>query len=174
LGCRRRRVVGFYKDEKKRTRPITARKRRRIRVYVPETKVSPTVIHRGGKEIHRKGYTREAYTYYRKDVGAPGRGKKVIPELEEGELTKHGYSTDKPAKERHEALRKAVREDGAEVVWHRLHAQVILRKRIQPKQREIFRQDRDWVKKTFKPDLTPRAAIKEWRSMSPEERAKVR
>jgi len=131
--------------------------------------------------VHRKGYYRRPYirkggikvkgtyvppaTYTIEDRGAPGRGKKIITDLKEGRLKKYGYSIDKPAEERRKALAKAVEEYGAERVWHMLHAQVVLRKNAkkgseEAKHRERLRKDRDWIKKVFKPDLTPYRAIK--------------
>jgi len=131
---RARQVVGFYTDSKGRRRPIT----RRIRV-----RVKPTTYVRQGKVIHRRGYT-----YLRKDVGKPGKGPKVIP-IKKGKLTRYGYSTKKSAAARHRALAKAVRAYGATRVWRMLHAQVILRKRTQPRARQIFERDRDWVKQRY-------------------------
>lgn len=136
--------------------------------------------------IHRKGYTRKAYTrkdgtrvkathvppttFKRKDVGAPGRGKKVI-KVEPGKLTKYGYSTSKSAKERRRALKKAINAYGSTAVWRMLNAQVIFRKRTDGNKKK-FEADRDWVKEQYNPRLKPTKAIKKWKGMSPRERAK--
>ena len=115
--------------------------------------------------VRRKGYRRKGFTIRRNgklirippayikpavfkitDRGAPGRGKKII-KVKKGLLKAVGYSTKLSAKARHEALRKAIRRYGALKVFRMLHAQVVLRKRTQPKARRIFMQDRDYVKR---------------------------
>ena len=133
--------------------------------------------------VHRRGYYRREYirkdgvkvsacyvppaTFKIKDRGAPGRGKKVIP-IKGKMVTKSGkeYHTSLPAKQRHAILRQLVKEHGVSKVWHRLHAMVIMRKRTGGKAAEIFRRDRDWVAKTFgTKELTPKAAIRKWKSL---------
>jgi len=116
-------------------------RKRTIRV-----KVKATTYKRNGKTIHRKGYT-----YERKDLGKPGKGPKIIP-IEKGKLSKFGYSTKKSERARHAALNKAVEEYGALSVYRALNAQVILRKRTQPKAREIFEADRDWIAEKYRMD----------------------
>jgi len=117
--------------------------------------------------VKRKGYWRKGYTITRngkririprtyippttyriKDRGKKGRGRKII-KVKRGALSKYGYSTSKTAEARHRALAKAVKAYGAKKVWHMLHAQVILRKRIQRRVRKIFERDRDWVKRRY-------------------------
>jgi len=105
-------------------------------------------IHKGGKRIYIPPTYIPPTTYYITDRGKKGRGKKLIP-VKRGRLSKYGYATNKSAKERHKALRKAVQAYGALSVYRMLNAQVVLRKRTQPKQRRIFKADRDWVKRTF-------------------------
>jgi len=156
-----------------------ARKKKRLRVRRRGYWRGPYTYRRRGKLIKVKRHYVPPTTFYIRDRGAPGRGRRVIGELEEEELRKHGYSVDKPARARRRALAKAVREDGAAKVWRRLHAQVIFRKGApkgskEARDRERFRKDRDWVKERYKPDLTPRAAIRAWRRMNPAERARRR
>lgn len=55
-----------------------------------------------------------------------------------------------------------------------LQVYITFRKRNQPKQRIIFEEDREWLEKTFKPDLTPDEAIEVWESMSEGERTRRR
>jgi len=120
------------------------RKRRQpqyITVRVPKTRFK-----RDSKIIKRK-----AYRYERKDIGLPGRGPKIIP-VEKGKLSKYGYSIKKPAKERREALKKAIKAYGALSVFRKLQAMMIMRKRTQPKARAVFEEDRDWVREQFKID----------------------
>jgi len=111
-----------------------------------KVKVPATTYTRAGKTIHRK-----AYEYNRKDVGRPGKGPKVIP-IKKGKLRRYGYSTAKSDRARHRALKKAIKEYGALSVFKMLNAQVILRKRTQPKAREIFEADRDWVSQNYDVD----------------------
>ena len=133
----------------------------RVRKF--KVKVRPTTYRRKGKLIRRKGYV-----YERMDVGAPGKGTKVIRIKREGALIKLGYSTDKPADERRKALSKAVKRYGARRVWYMLHAQYVFRKKQAENERKrfgrvvtegivqdarIFESDRNWIKRTFKPKL---------------------
>jgi hypothetical protein len=139
--------------------------------------------------VRRKGYRRKAYSYYKpsidktvhvkaatvkpatfkiEDVGAPGRGERVIPIR--GKLD--GYSTSMPTKERRDLLSRLVARDGMARVWRRLHAMVIMRKRTKGPAYEVFKADRDWVAETYGTEaLTPRAAIRKWKRMSPRARA---
>ena len=123
-----------------------ARKGKRKRTRTIKVKVKATTYERNGKIIHRK-----AYTYERKDVGKPGKGPKVIP-IEKGKLSQFGYSTKKSERARHAALNKAVEKYGALSVYRMLNAQIILRKRTQPKAREIFEADRDWIAQKYRMD----------------------
>jgi len=95
---------------------------------------------------------RKGYVAIRKDIGRPGIGPRLIPIMEKGTLTKHGYSTKKGEEARRRALRKAVDEFGALSVFRKLKAQETLRKRTQPKARDIFAADADWVRDQFKVD----------------------
>lgn len=115
-------------------------------------------------KVHRKAYSRSGYirksgvrvksayvpktTFEIKDVGKKGRGKKIIP-VHKGDLTKLGYHTSLPAGERHKALRKADKKYGTKSLFKKLNAQVIFRKRTQPKQKKIFVADRNWVAKNL-------------------------
>ena len=166
---------------KKRSSTYGRRKKLRVKVKPTRFKLSAKTytIHRNGKTIrvHRKAkwVTRKGYTAKRKDVGKPGRGKKVIKKIERGKLKKFGYSTSKSTQARHKALAKAVKAYGADKVWHMLHAQVILRlhqKGKAAKTRKIFEQDRDWITKKHGGPV-PKAAIQTWVNMSPKQRAKA-
>jgi hypothetical protein len=144
-------------------------------------------IRRDGKVItahaRKEEWTVRPATYERVDIGAPGRGPRKIP-ISDGQLRRFGYTLDKPEGERRAALRRAVEEYGPEKVWHRLQALINLREEAgipgpkpRPEEKENWeklRADRDWVKEAFNPDLTPRAAIEKWKSMSHEERARAR
>ena len=97
-----------------------------------------------------------------------------IPIQRKGALIELRYSTKKTETARHRALNKTVKKYGAEDVWHMLQAQVVFKKRKQPEVRAIFEEDREWLEKTFKPDLTPDEAIEVWESMSEGERTRRR
>jgi hypothetical protein len=72
-------------------------------------------------------------------------GKKVIPELEEGELTKHGYRILAPPGVRHRALALSVKEDGYKTTVSRLIALQVLFKRTNPRYARIVARDRRWL-----------------------------
>lgn len=110
--------------------------RRTIKVRVPATS-------------KRLGYVAMAT---RPDVGKPGIGPKLIPIIEKGSLSKYGYSTKKSGRARRQGLKKAVKAYGALSVFRKLKAMETLRKRTQPKAREIFAADAEYVREQFKPD----------------------
>jgi len=95
----------------------------------------------------RKGYVAE-----REDVGRPGIGPKLIPIIEKGSLSKHGYSTKKSEVARRRALKKAIKEYGALSVYRKLKAMQTLRKRTQPEAREVFASDAEYVRSQHKTD----------------------
>jgi hypothetical protein len=78
------------------------------------------------------------FTYLRRDVGAPGRGKKVIPELEEGKMNEvaqdMGYErvVDIPNRRLKEFARRLIRRYGERVAFGMAQAQVVFRKRGLP------------------------------------------
>ena len=113
-------------------------------------------VHRKRQVVHRKGFTQR-----RKDVGAPGRGKKLI-KVKKGLLKKYGYSTSLSDRSRRIALERAVRVYGPGRVWHMLNAQVNLRLHQGGKAartRAIFEADRDWVASRWGGPRPPRRAI---------------
>jgi hypothetical protein len=116
--------------------------RGKITVKVPKTR-----IRRDNKIVEKKGFT-----YEREDVGLPGKGPKVIPIVRKGALRKHGYSIKLSTSRRREVLRKAIQDYGALSVFRKLNAMVIVRKRTQPEAREIFEDDRDWLRENYKLD----------------------
>jgi hypothetical protein len=86
-----------------------------------------------------------------KDKGLPGKGPEQIAPLRKGELKKHGYLYRDSDLNRHEALRKAVKEYGVLGVYRKLDAITKLSVRAAPKASVIFKKDRDWVKKRLGP-----------------------
>ena len=108
---------------------------RKIRVVARRRKKT-WVIHRRGKRIiaHARKMT---WTYYRKDVGAPGKGRKIIKIKREGLLNsiameKFGKRfTELNSKQIEEVLRTLKRRGYSErQVLGMLQAQVVFRKRM--------------------------------------------
>lgn len=113
----------------------------------------------------RKGYTRKNGTKV-KDVvvkptciekkGAktkykPPAGKKGIPPLKSGELSKHGYSKIKnlSKKQRQKALNSAIDEYGAQMVFKKINALKTLQKRTNPEISKTFDNNLRWVRKSY-------------------------
>jgi hypothetical protein len=116
-------------------------------------------MHRSAKRItvHRKNG--KTYTYTRKagttrvrpvpipDVGAAGKGPKIIGHLKKGMLTRYGYHPVEAMTNRHKCLVKAVtkgKEDPHAVI-KRLIAISTLTKRTAPRASRIYKQDAKWV-----------------------------
>ena len=74
--------------------------------------------------------------------------KQLIP-LRKGTLRKHGYEADKSVKQRHAALRKAVKAENWLSVFRKLNA-VATYSKNKPTLHKTFIADRNWVKETFK------------------------
>jgi len=106
-------------------------------------------VHRKG--YHRRGYTRKdgvrvkacyvpPTTYYIKDRGAPGRGRKVLPELREDKMTiearkagllKKGQKIGDLSTKKIVKLAKYLRKKyGQRRAWGMFHAQIVFRKRM--------------------------------------------
>jgi len=97
--------------------------------------------------IRRKGYiARRGKTtyrvkptiYYRKDIGAIGRGEKVLPELEEGKMitiaNEMGFPNvvTIPDRRLNEFARRLIKKYGEREAFGMAHVQVVLRKRGLP------------------------------------------
>jgi len=159
--------------------------RKKLKIPGKRYKVKRIVVHRKawtdrwGHRHPATTYVRKAQvitrkTYEKEDIGAPGRGKKLIPIRGEMKINGKEYHVNQSARTRHAILRALVRKYGVSKVWRRLHAMVIMRKRIQPSARRIFERDRDWVAEAFgTKSLTPRAAIRKWKGMSHTARQKA-
>jgi len=110
------------------------------------------------------------------DLGAPGRGRKVIEIKREGVLTRWGYHVDAPEKKRRAVLRWADKKFGSLTVWRMLNAQLVFRRREKKGENyKQFKADRDWVMKTLMSEperrAMTRAARETWSEMTPKERA---
>ena len=113
--------------------------------------------------IRRNAYTRTSASGKQarvasaciKNVGLPGKGFRGdgpgIGELKEGELSRFGYDevAKMSAKDRHNALTKAVKEYGALMVFRKLNAISVYTRHTAPTSSHIFLLDRNWVKRTF-------------------------
>lgn len=149
-------------------------------------------VHRFGKVYKarrkKKTWSVSPKKQRRVDVGARGRGKRVIKVTGKTDLKRHGYAIHKSASERRKALKKADEMYGSRAVWNKLHAMTIMRapvvkgtKRLRtPAQLESykkFKADRDFVMKTLmskKERLKmTRPAVKKWKGMSPQARARA-
>lgn len=89
-----------------------------------------------------------------KDKGEEGKGVpggQGIGPLRKGELTKHGYAVKRTTEERHAALKKAIAEYGDLNVYRKLDAVAKLSVKLAPQSSKTFKEDRDWVKRTYAP-----------------------
>jgi hypothetical protein len=81
---------------------------------------------------------------------ARSRETKRIGPLKKGRLSKFGYVhvNELTEAQRHAAIKKAVQKFGALSVWKMINVLYIYNK-SHPKNRHIFKMDRDWIKSTF-------------------------
>lgn len=121
-------------------------------------------VHRKSKRIHVKASRgRRGYTYVRKagvsrvrpvptkDVGAIGKGPKVIGKLKGGMLTRYHYHPVEATTTRHRALTRAVTRghEDPHAVIRRLIAISTLTKRTLPRASRIYKSDAAWVHKRW-------------------------
>ena len=96
-----------------------------------------------------------------KDLGKKGKTKKsekVLPKLQPGKLSGHGYSLDKKAELRRRALMRASRDPKKGVVTHdkmlkTLRRVVVLKnytKKSQPQNAKKYSADAKWMQKEYK------------------------
>jgi hypothetical protein len=144
------------------------------RTTVNEKKVCPpgkilrhAYVRRYNPDVRKYGYTvKRGDTRYRvypsaktmivkascvKDVGKPGKGEQQIGPLRKGELRKFGYVYRLPVSERRTALAKAVKAYGALSTYRKLDAIAKLTTRSAPEASKIFKEDRDYIRKTYGP-----------------------
>lgn len=128
------------------------------------------------RSIMRSGYTQRrsrkvirvkrkdgtSYSYVRKagttrvrpapipDVGAAGKGPKLIGKLKGGMLTKYGYHPVEAMTNRHKALSKGITKGEKPLsVFRRLMAIGTLSKRTLPRASRIYRQDAKWISRKY-------------------------
>jgi len=128
------------------------------------------------KSIMRSGYTQvrsrkritvrrkdgTSYSYVRKpgktrvraapipDVGAAGKGSKLIGKLKGGMLTKYGYHPVEAMTNRHKALSKGISKGEKPLsVMRRLVAISTLTKRTLPRASRIYKADAMWIRSKY-------------------------
>ena len=118
--------------------------------YVQHRKAKRITVHRKGGKTYT--YTRKAGTTRvrpvpTKDVGAIGKGPKVIGPLKAGMLTRYHYHPVEAPTTRHKALSRAVSKghEDPHAVIRRLIAISTLTKRTLPRASRIYKQDAKWV-----------------------------
>lgn len=137
----------------KETKAIIKRENKRSKKAEKITKTSNLKCPRG--QIKRSGYitkkNRVVGATCIKDMGAPGKAKKTII-LKKGVLGKYGYDNleDLNKKQRHDALKRAVKAQGYLEVIRRLTALANLNIRTNPKLSKIVRSDQKMVSKLYK------------------------
>jgi hypothetical protein len=115
--------------------------------------------------IRRKSYIRKDGTKVKstciKDLGKPGRTpkrEKVLPKLKPGKLSKFGYETKKPAKDRRRALMKASKNPKTKKLSKKKMLSnsrrlVVLKnytKRSNPSAYKKYNADANWLLKKYK------------------------
>ncbi len=108
-------------------------------------------VHRAGRTIRIRPSSSKVYVHSQciKDRGLPGKGPKLIGDLKEGELLKHGYAYRLPKEYRRVALKRAIKDYGALSVYHKLNAVAKLSKRTAPVASNVFSKDREWVRSHY-------------------------
>lgn len=121
-------------------------------------------VHRRPKKISvRATATRKSYTYMRKagftrvkpvpipDVGAAGKGPKLIGTLKKGMLTQYGYHPVEAKTNRHKSLSRAISKgkEAPLAVFRRLQAIGTLTKRTLPRASRIYKADAKWIRSKF-------------------------
>lgn len=112
--------------------------------------------------VTKAGVVRKSYTYRRKagwtrvapvpikDVGAAGKGPKLIGPLKRGMLTVYGYHPVEAKTNRYKALSKAVSQGEAPLaVFRRLQAIGTLTKRTLPKASRTYKADAKWIRSKY-------------------------
>jgi len=91
------------------------------------------------------GYTRQASCVV--DKGTPGKGPKTLPVPKPGALGKYGYSNVKSmsAKDRRQALTKAVKKEGYAPIVRRLNLLANYVKVSDPAFHKLLRSDMKWI-----------------------------
>lgn len=99
------------------------------------------------KYVRKAGTTRVKPAHI-KDVGAAGKGPKLIGPLKHGMLTKFHYHPVEKERSRHAALKRAIVNGKEEplAVMRRLLALSTLTKRTLPNASRVYRSDFEWLR----------------------------
>lgn len=121
--------------------------------YIQNRKKKTITVTRNGKTfryVRPAGKTRVKATPI-KDVGAAGKGPKLIGPLKHGMLTKFHYHPVEATEARHKALTRAIKKGGENplAVMRRLIAVSTYTKRTLPTASKRYRQDFEWVRRIF-------------------------
>ena len=109
-------------------------------------------VHRGSKTY---SYVRKAGVSRVKpvpipDVGAAGKGTKVIGPLKKGMLTQYGYHPVEAMTNRHKSLAKGISQGEKPLaVFRRLMAISTLTKRTAKRASRIYKQDAKWIRTKY-------------------------
>ena len=76
------------------------------------------------------------------------RNKVNIP-IKRGLLSKYGYTSKDTTKVRQRSLKRAIKKYGRLSLFRKLNAIYVLQKNRNPRASQIFKKDRDWVKKHY-------------------------
>jgi hypothetical protein len=121
--------------------------------YIARRSRKVITVHRGSKTfkyVRPAGVSRVKPTPI-PDVGAAGKGTKLIGSLKKGMLTQYGYHPVEAVTNRRKALTKAV-VSGREkplAVFRRLFAISTLTKRTLPQASRIYKQDAKWIRSKY-------------------------
>ena len=114
-----------------------------------------TIVRRGyfRSPYKRKDGTKVKGTYVKpakiKDLGFPGKGKKVIPPLKKGFLGQFGYKSDLSKAQRYAALKRAMERHDPLSISRKLNAVYVLNKNTNPGKALIFHADQQWVSRNY-------------------------
>jgi hypothetical protein len=86
-----------------------------------------------------------------KDVGRPGKGKKILPKLKPGKLSQFGYEKiiDLSTPERQHILKIAIDKIGHREIIGRLTVLANYTKLSNPKFHKIIKNDQEWVSQKY-------------------------
>ena len=99
------------------------------------------------KNISRRSKRKRSKTLKRSK--ALKRSNKVIIPIKKGLLSKYGYTSKKSTTARRLALKRAVKKYGNLSLFRKLNAIYVLQKNRNPRTAQIFKKDRNWVKKHY-------------------------
>ena len=162
------------KQRRKQTQSKTKRKRK------SKQKAGAKKVYRHGCPegyFLKRGYTRRSYTRKAKTgkvakvkgtkvspkctKGKGTHGKKVIPPLKHGLLSKYGYHVNKSEKERRAALEEAIKHGSKSEIIKHLRALVTLQ-RWNPKSHDVMLKDYLYLRKKYYPERAQIYQVKKY------------